>query len=159
MSFVEHATSEFNRLGWLNGEDEMQKQICENVIEILEVLSSQHHSGSTLPYLMGVLEDCVSFKPIAPLTGEDSEWNEIDECITGGKKMWQNKRCSSVLKNEESVWDVNGITFIDKHGIGWTNSDSCVPVQFPYTPKTIKMKDNWITKVKLFFRKKAVKWA
>ena len=115
MSVVQHAKSEFEYAGW-PGECEMQKQICDNLIELLEVLSQQGHSGFSAPYLLNLFNKLARFQPITALTGEDSEWSEVSE------GMLQNKRDSTVfMENGEAYW-IEGKIFCDKDGCTYTNS-------------------------------------
>jgi hypothetical protein len=82
-----------------------------------------------------------SFKPIAPLTGEEWEWNDVAE--QSGGTLWQNKRCSHVFKDDNGAYDSEGIIFYevlqDENGQDYksyfTSIDSRVPVKFPYTPE------------------------
>jgi hypothetical protein len=128
MSLIEHAKTEFEALGW-PGEDEMQEMVCDDVIELLEVFSNQGHSGSSAPYVLNLFKELAMFNPISPLTGEDSEWNEVSE------GTFQNKRDSAVFKNSkggEAYW-IYGKVFRDRDGCCFTNSESRVPVTFPWT--------------------------
>lgn len=126
MSIVGHAKKEFDVLGW-PGDCDMQKMVCDNVIEILEVFAKQGHSGSSAPYVMNLVKELGMFNPISPLTGEDSEWNEVE----GG---FQNNRDSEVFKNDErgAYW-IHGKIFVDQDGCSYTNGDSFVSIEFPWT--------------------------
>lgn len=152
---VDHAKVEFRAAGWTDAEgnfkDEMQKMLCEGVIKLLEVFSAEGHSGSSAPYALGLFDKLAKFEPIVPLTGEDWEWNEVSDGV------FQNKRCGHVFKQPDrfdgQAYDINGIVFyewnerpLDEDEEGYpgtrrfkshfTSRDSCVPVTFPYTPKT-----------------------
>ena len=142
----EHAIMEFKAAGWLDDTgayiDEMQAAICEHVLELLTVFSNEGHSGSTAPYTIDLFERLAMFKPITPLTGEDWEWSEVSE--TMGSKCWQNKRCSSVFKDENGeCYDIDGKVFWEwcRGVVGsddkpfksyYTGRESRVPVTFPY---------------------------
>ena len=142
-----HALMEFKAAGWLddNGEycDEMQEMICRHVLALLDVFAAEGHSGSSAPYTINMFKRLASFEPIAPLTGEDWEWNEVSERM--GNKCWQNKRASHVFKDETGAYDINGKVFWEwavsydddgkENGIHksyYTSRDSRVPVTFPY---------------------------
>ncbi len=143
-NYESHALLEFQAAGWIDGDgvfkDEMQENICDHVLKLLKVFASEEHSGTSAPYAIGLFERLASFKPISPLTGEDWEWNEVDE------GHFQNKRDSSVFKTDEGAYDIDGKVFWewfydkedDKMIRGYfTSADSSVPVTFPYThPKT-----------------------
>lgn len=59
------------------------------------------------------------------------EWTEASEGV------FQNRRCSRVFKDAAgSAYDINGKVFVEPNGVGFTSSDSRVPVTFPYVPAT-----------------------
>ena len=104
--------------------------VCDNILDILRVFSEQGHSGSSAPYVINLFTKLAMFKPISPLTGEDSEWDEISDGI------YQNNRASTVFKDHDRVYDINGKVFREKDGACFTSSESRVDVTFPYTPTT-----------------------
>ena len=129
-NLVEHAKREFEILGW-PGDDEMQKLICDHVIELLECFSGHGHSGSSAPYALSLFNKLVKFDPISPLTGEDDEWNDI------GDDTWQNRRNGTVFKTSAGAYWLDGKVFRDPEGCCYTNNNSRVPVEFPWTvPKS-----------------------
>lgn len=70
----------------------------QNAIEaIADVLSSQGHSGMSaglvIPALAEGIKKLLMGQTLVPLTGEDSEWNVIDD------ELAQNNRDSRVFKN------------------------------------------------------------
>ena len=145
----EHAIMEFKAAGWLDDTgayiDEMQGAICEHVLELLTVFSNEGHSGSTAPYAIDMFSRLAKFHPIAPITGEDWEWHEVSERM--GSKCWQNKRCSSIFKDDNGeCYDIDGKVFWEwavsydddgkpngkAHKSYYTGHGSRVPVTFPY---------------------------
>jgi hypothetical protein len=145
MSYKDHAISEFKALGWVDSEGEynceMQQSICEDVLRLLDVFAEAGHSGSTAPYAINLFSRLAKFEPIAPLTGDDSEWIEVDQDV------YQNRRMSSVFKqpdrfNGQAYW-IEGVIFwewvsypdIDR-GVPYksyfTSSESRVPITFPW---------------------------
>jgi hypothetical protein len=129
---LEFAKNELEYLGYdLNQEEEdPDKWIVENVLELIETFAKQGHSGSSAPYCVGMFKKLASYEPIAPLSGDDSEWTHI------GNNRFQNKRCGHVFKDEDGTYDINGKIFREPDGSCFTSGDSRVPVEFPYTPKT-----------------------
>jgi hypothetical protein len=109
----------------------MQQMVCENVLELLTVFAAQGHSGSSAPYVLGVFETLAKFNPIAPLTGADTEWNDVSEM--SGRKTYQNNRDSEVFKDDDGAYWIRGKIFRDKGGCTFTSRDSRVPVVFPWT--------------------------
>lgn len=146
-----HALIEFRAAGWVdeNGKfkDEMQKAICKHVLKLLQVFSKEDHSGSSAPYAINLFSKLARFELIAPLTGEDWEWNDVSDY--GGRDdgpLYQNRRCSHVFKDSISAYDIQGIIFWEwytdpetgkKIKTYFTNKNSRVSVTFPYTPKSI----------------------
>lgn len=131
-----HAEQEFVAMGYdLNDKEEgPNKWIMENIFELLEVFDKQGHSGMSAPYCANLFKKLALFEPCAPLSGNDEEWSEYSD------GRFQNKRCSHVFKDKErfggQAYDSNGRVFRDPDGSCWTNYDSAVPIEFPYTPKT-----------------------
>mgnify|MGYP003334075321 CR=1 FL=1 len=142
-----HALAEFRAAGWVDGDgnycDEMQEMICRHVLALLDVFSNEGHSGSSAPYAINMFARLAKFEPIAPLTGEDWEWNEVSERM--GSKCWQNKRASHVFKDETGAYDIDGKVFwewampyegrepFEPYKSYYTCRESSVPVNFPYT--------------------------
>ncbi len=149
-SLIEHAWTEFRAAGWCDGDrkfnDEMQEMICKHVLTLLEVFSDEGHSGSSAPYAINLFSTLAKYEPVAPLTGEDWEWNNISEY--GGREgdpLYQNKRCSRVFKDNSGAYDIDGIVWYDwctddktgeRYKSHFTDRHSRVPVAFPYKPKT-----------------------
>lgn len=152
-NLVNHAMNEFRAAGWIKEDgsyvDVMQGMICENIIDLLKVFSSQGHSGTSAPYVIKHFTALADFKPIVPLTGEDWEWNCISDDRTNNRKIYQNNRCSSVFKDTDSFggnpYDINGKVFWEWcrsnngeiYKSAYTGYESRVEIQFPYTPKSV----------------------
>lgn len=146
MSFIEYAKKEFQIAGWTdengNFKDEMQEKMCKSVLGLLELFSDENHSGFSASYAINLFNTLVKFEPLTPLTGEDTEWSDVD----GG--MLQNKRCSRVFKNivTGKARDIDGKILwrwdLDEDGKPYksyhTNSrKSSIDVTFPYTPFSV----------------------
>lgn len=109
---------------------EMQDEIEKCVLDIVELFSKQGHSGTTAPYVVGILKKVMMYEPVAPLTGEDWEWNQVaDDC-------WQNKRCPHVFKDtpDGTAYDIEAVIFREPNGVCFTSRDSRRDVVFPYIP-------------------------
>lgn len=143
-NLMDHAWSEFRAAGWCddnnNFHDKMQENMCKHVLDLLIVFWQEGHSGSTAPYAINLFSTLAKYKPIVPLTGEDWEWVDVAEY--NGSPMWQNKRCSSVFKDETGTYDIDGRVFWewykdDKtgeiHKTYFTSKGSRVYITFPYT--------------------------
>lgn len=132
-NLVKHAEIELKALGMLDSGDEMNELMCKNILELLDTFAKQGHSGFSANYCLSLFEKLAKFEPIAPLTGDDSEWNEIAE---QDGTLYQNKRCSHVFKDDNGAYDIDGKVFRDSTGSCYTSKDSRVYITFPYTPKT-----------------------
>lgn len=131
-NLVDHARREFKAAGWDLETDEMQKMMCEQVIELLKLFSGHGHSGSSAPYAINMFKTLASFEPLVPLTGNDDEWNEV---IDG---VFQNNRCSHVFKQADRFdgqpYDSEAVIFREPDGSCFINGNSQQPITFPYTP-------------------------
>lgn len=131
-NLVEHAKRELALLRAPNEPDEMQDAIEANILKMVEFFSEAGHSGSSAPYTIGLLTKLLSFEPVLPLTGEDSEWNEV------GPGVFQNNRCSHVFRQADrfdgQAYDIEGKVFREPNGACYTSGESQVPITFPYTP-------------------------
>ncbi len=142
MSLIDHAKSEFEFAGW-PGDDEMQKKMCDDLLELLGTFSKQDHSGFSAQYCLSYFDKLARFQAITPLSGSDNEWNEVDNGNDG--IMYQNKRDPSIFKetNGNSFW-VDGKIFRDPDGCTYTSGESHVEITFPWTrpePEIIDVKD------------------
>ena len=119
-------------------EDGPNRWLAEGTLELLKVFSDQGHSGMSAPYAVALFEKLASWKPIAPLTGADDEWNSV------GEGTWQNRRNSAVFKKEDGqaywmdgrvFWEWYSSPDIDDkpYKSHYTSSDSRVNITFPWT--------------------------
>ena len=130
-----HAIREFKAAGYLpinECEDDPNKWIQENVLELIRVFSKQGHSGFSAPYCIETFKKLALHEPLVPLSGNDDEWNEV------GDGVFQNNRCSHVFKQADrfdgQAYDIEGRIFREPNGGCYTSSGSHVPIAFPYTP-------------------------
>jgi hypothetical protein len=110
-----------------------------DLIQAVQAFADEGHSGMSAACATGMMDEgllrtLLRFEPATPLTGEDDEWfihDHDDHCYA------QNKRCGRVFKERDgSAYDIDARVFRDPDGSCWTNSDSALPVTFPYVPKT-----------------------
>ena len=152
MSYIDHAKREFLAVGYKpvdQCEDDSNKWIQENVLELLEVLGKQGHSGTSILFVVDYFSRLAKFEPLCPLSGDDAEW--FDTTDTG--EMWQNNRCSHVFRDKNGIaYDIDGYVFwhwsecdLDEDEVGYpgkrrykscfTSHESCRLITFPYTPE------------------------
>ena len=119
---VRFAKDEFKILGWDKSEDKMQKEVCNDIIELLSVLSKQGHSGFSIGYVLNLFNKLANYIPISPLTGNDDEWIDVSDNGT----MYHNRRCPFVFKDGKDgrAYDIN----LNPDGVK-------TYISFPYSPK------------------------
>lgn len=143
-NYEKHAEREFRAVGWLSNDgtfkDDMQKAICEHVMALLDVFEKEGHSGSSATYAIDLFSKLAKFEPISPLSGDDSEWNEI------GNGNYQNNRCSHVFKHagrfDGKPYDAESVIFWEwytaedgkKFKSYFTSRESAQVIEFPYVP-------------------------
>lgn len=127
-TLVDYAKEELKRIGMLDSGDPYNSTVTKAILDLIELFASQGHSGFTAPYTINAFKRLASYKPLAPLTGEDSEWNEIEPGV------YQNKRYSAVFKEKDGkAYNSEGKIFTDDGGKVWYRSkDSRVEITFPY---------------------------
>jgi hypothetical protein len=144
-TYERFAREEFRAAGWMdeNGKfnDEMQELICAQVLDLLNMFEKHGHSGTSAPYALNMFTKLASFKPIAPITGEDWEW--IDISSYGDGPRYQNKRCSSIFKDKDgNPYDIDAKVFwewnVREDGTPcksyYKNGGCHTPITFPYIP-------------------------
>lgn len=147
-NLVDYAQAEFEALGWVDSEgrfnDPVQESICHNILDLLIIFGRQGHSGTSGAYALDLFTKLAKCEPLGPLTGDDSEWRDVSEFWDNGTTQYQNRRYSSVFKDDTGAYDTNGIVwyelYTDSDGVErktyFTDSNSRVYITFPYTPKT-----------------------
>lgn len=116
--------------------DYLQDLMEYNVLEILDLIHEQGHSGFSHGYLLSLLIPLLEGKPITPLTGKDWEWGTSCGGVT------QNNRCCQVFKREDgSAFNAKGMAFSSDGGRSWwTNADSHTDISFPCSRKDLETK-------------------
>lgn len=144
MSILDFAKSELDLIGMGEDSGEYNVAMRKHLLHMVEEFSKEGHSGFSAGYAVNILEKLLKFEPLSPLTGEDSEWNDMSDS-NGGKTCYQNNRCSRVFKDETGAYDINGKVYwewyepedgSEKFKSYFTNFKSRTPVTFPYTPVT-----------------------
>jgi hypothetical protein len=99
---------------------------------IIKQFFTQWDSGGAVSVVIPQLNRLLRGLPLAPLTGEDDEWEDISHYDPTGPRLFQNKRCSSVFKKEVTVEGSGGVPGLSY----WEISDIEAPgvVVFPYIP-------------------------
>lgn len=133
-NLIKHAEKELKLAGYFDKDSPYDGMIGEAVLALIKVFSNQNHSGMSASIVNSVFSRVADYKPLGPLTGEPSEWNEIR------KGEYQNNRYSEVFKNEKQfngkAYTINAKVFSDDNGESfYSSSDSVAVIYFPYIPK------------------------
>lgn len=146
------------------------EEFSAEIIALCEKFGNSGQSGGSAPYTAGAIAEAVKslclHRPIAPLTGENDEWNDISSISP--MPSFQNKRCSAVFKDAKDgkAYYVDAIVWRDQSGHTWTGPASLASGEeyrssqtirsFPFKPKTFYVDvfsekvspDDWINYVK-----------
>lgn len=113
----------------------------KEILALVEAFGNSGQSGGSAPISARVLshsiEKLLLFTPIAPLTGEEEEWNQV------GDDDYQNNRCSAVFKkaNVGDPYYIDAVIFVGEDpGDQFTGKVEEVfsrqyIKEFPFTPK------------------------
>lgn len=132
---VEFARNELNKL--LDKCDdseafELQQEMNKDILAVVETFASAGHTGFTASYTLGILNKLLNWKPISPLTGDDSEWKKLnmDESL-----CYQNLRCPAVFKDKDGrAYYTEARIFSSDNGHTWfTSKESTQYIEFPFT--------------------------
>lgn len=131
------------------GEEFLVQEFEKEILAVCKKFSRSGQSGGSAPYTASAIAESIKrlslFKPLTPLTGDDSEWEDVSSLGCTSKKIFQNKRLSSVFKDEERADFSNAIVFQDEDGNRFTGSallkdekirSSQFIKEFPFTEKT-----------------------
>jgi hypothetical protein len=147
MSLEKYAEQELDILGLGKNDptgDSMDYHMREHIMMMVRMFSAEGHSGFSANYALSILKRVLAFKPLTPLTGEDSEWNYVYD-DDSGFPVYQNKRASSVFKDQNGAYWSDGRVFWEWHSSKdivdgkpyksyYTSRDSAVPIaSFPWT--------------------------
>ena len=159
MELKEFAKRELELAGYFDEDAMYGGMLGDAIMKMIDVFAEEGHSGMSASIAINVFGRVARFEPLSPLTGEDDEWTDIssdsfaafpitepdDEALDiidainstkAIKRLWQNKRCSHVFKDENGAYDSQGRIFREPSGACFTSKESRVPVTFPYTPKS-----------------------
>ena len=131
-NLVEFAKREFSELGWLDGDDKMQKLVCENVIELLQAFSNQGHSGFSGGYILSLFSQLVNFNPITEVKDENLFWSGC------GRDVMQHKKMPTIFKSNGKTYWIDGVVFECDSGTRWSSSDSKMIVDMPLRASDLK---------------------
>jgi hypothetical protein len=147
MSLLTHAKIELDAIGMTeDSDDEMNVMMRKHILHMVNEFAEEGHSGFSASYAAGLLDKLFRYQPLCPLSGDDSEWVDVGQ--QSGYPLYQNKRCGRVFKEGDGqAYDMEGKVFYDiyteldgepcePYKSYFTNRESRVTINFPYTPNT-----------------------
>ena len=115
-SLISHAKKELELAGMFSKGSDYDGMLGDAVLELIALFSKQGHSGCSAGMTVQLFQKLADFKPLAPLTLKDDEWNET----IGGS--FQNRRNSAVFKNgkDSEAYYINAYTTKTQTGSCWS---------------------------------------
>ena len=123
----------------------------KEILALCEAVGNSGQSGGSNPYTASAISQAIkkllTFETLAPLTGEDTEWNRLNDDELAEEMLYQNNRDSRVFKGKDNkAYFIDAIIFDGdlggrfSGGIELSNGDTVGSGQyikeFPFTPKT-----------------------
>lgn len=146
MNSIDKAKNEFLKLGYKPIEeydqDNPDRWIQENVLELLEVFSKQGHSGFSAAYVINLFSKLAKHEPLTPIMCTDDEWSDIGEEM--GIDIYQNNRCSAVFKNGKNgkPYYLDAIVWRNQKGVTFTGTVLNSKKEKIYSHQTIRIPFN-----------------
>ena len=136
MNSIEFAQKELEVAGLFDDDSDYNGELGNAVMELIETFNNQHHSGFSSILVLRIFDRVAKHKPLAPLTGEDWEWEKMilgtDE--DGDDQAYINIRCPFIIKDSNGVaYNTEGKIFSDDGVVWYTNKNSRIPITFPYS--------------------------
>lgn len=116
---------------------------------IMNLISQMEETTSTSQAeIAKIVYRLMDYKPLTPLTGEDDEWEKVDDYIEDDKATYQNKRYFSVYKRGKNgkAYNFRARIFSTDGGKSWhfMGSESREYISFPYevpnAPRKVNVK-------------------
>jgi len=100
--------------------DSIVTPFANEIIALCETFYNSGQSGGSAPYtataISKVVKKLLFQEPICPITGADDEWIDVAK-TDEGKKLYQNKRCSGLFKEENGrCWYIDAIVMKTQNG-------------------------------------------
>ncbi len=104
-NLVLHAESELKLAGMFDKDADYGGALAPVIIKIVEEFSKHRHSGMSAQITADILNKLLRFKTLTPITDKEDEWMKVNEEMTSGDKLWQNKRDPRFFsKNNGKTW-------------------------------------------------------
>lgn len=148
------------------------RYFIHEILALVDKFGHSGQSGGSAPFvatsIANTVEKLCTFKPLLPITDLDEEWAEVSYPSSPTDMQFQNKRLSSIFKNNEGKsWFLDAIAWKTQKGTTWSSNSVKLPddriitskqfiKSFPFEPKTFYIDvietevtpDNWVFTVK-----------
>ena len=116
-SLLQFAKTELRAAGMFDADSDYDGDLGAQVMALMETFCAYGHSGESAAMTLVLFDKLARYLPINPLTGEDSEWEDLQTGET--IPVYQNTRCPTVFMQDDIAWDT---------AVGHA------PITFPYMP-------------------------
>lgn len=146
MNSIDKAKIEFLKLGYKPieeySQDNPDRWVQENILELLEVFSKQGHSGSSAAYVINLFSKLAKHEPLTPIMCTDDEWSDINKEMDAD--IYQNNRCSAVFKNGKNgkPYYLDAIVWRNQKGVTFTGTVLNSKKEKIYSHQTIRIPFN-----------------
>lgn len=146
-TFAENEISLLIKDARSKGDSLLIAEFVPEILALIEKFGNSGQSGGSAPYTAGAitstLKKLLMFQPIAPITGEETEWSD-----SISKNTFQNNRCYALFKESKNgdPYYLDAIVWKNQKGFCYTGSallENGKKVQsrqfvksFPFEPKT-----------------------
>jgi len=132
-AYIKFAKKQFELLGYKDVDDDGETDgpnqwIQQNTFDLLRVLSSQGHSGSSIHYIQKLISNFMLFTSVVPCEDKDEQWMEI------GDGQYQHVLCGALFKSNGIIYHLDGYIFRDPNGCGYTSGKSKKLIELPFIP-------------------------
>jgi hypothetical protein len=136
--YLEYAKDEMKGAGLYDEDADYGDMLPKAVLRLLSIHAIESHSGGSHAMTSSIFKQVSNFRPLLPLTGHETEWNEV------GPDTWQNRRCSTIFRDKNgNAHNIEGKIFEEPDGSRYTSRDSHVPINFPWAwrePEIVKVR-------------------
>ncbi|RSK50099.1 hypothetical protein [Hymenobacter rigui] len=96
-NLVLHARAELKAAGLWDETADYGGEVANSVMQLVQVLSYQGHSGGSHDQTLNLFEKLARFQPLGPLTNNPEEWMDVSY---GGEPIWQSRRQSDAFSKD-----------------------------------------------------------
>lgn len=149
MGLKEHALKEFELIKFGEG-DEEDSHLKQNVLELIETLANQGHSGYSVGRCVELFRKLANFELLSPLLCTNDEWNDVSDYGDSKENSeyirFQNNRNSSVFKNNNNPipYYLDAIVWQDPDRCNFTGTVEGITsrqyIKIPFVAKTFYVK-------------------